>query len=209
KYRDEGYVWRVSHSPLTDEFKCSCLRMESIGIPCEHIVAILVYLDFVDFPNSLVLNRWSKFAKESIRGNYEDGSHYWDSHLVARHANLVYLSKEVSDLAYIDVDDYRQSLDYLTDELNRLKGKYLEGNGPHNLHVPVEVEDILNPQCSRSKGGGQSANTTTGRPMRPNSCGRCGEGGHNKRSCPALATNGEFPAGSSVPSQSVRLSDDN
>jgi hypothetical protein len=47
KYCDEGHVWRVSHSPLNDEFKCSCLRMESIGISCEHIVAMLVYLDYV------------------------------------------------------------------------------------------------------------------------------------------------------------------
>jgi hypothetical protein len=84
KYRDEGHVWRVSHGSLNNEFKCSCLRMEPIGIPCEHIVAILVYLDIIDFPDSLVLNRWSMFSKESIRGNYEDDSHYWDSHLVAR-----------------------------------------------------------------------------------------------------------------------------
>jgi hypothetical protein len=59
------------------------------------------------FPESLVLNRWSQFAKESIIGNYQDGSHYWDAHLVARHANLVNLSKEVSDLSYMDVDDYK------------------------------------------------------------------------------------------------------
>jgi hypothetical protein len=84
KYRDEGHVWCVSHGSLNNEFKCSCLRMEPIGIPCEHIVAILVYLDIIDFPDSLVLNRWSMFSKESIRGNYEDDSHYWDSHLVAR-----------------------------------------------------------------------------------------------------------------------------
>jgi len=40
--------------------------------------------------------------------------------LVARHVTLVNLSKEVSDLSYKDVDDYRNYLNYLTDELSRL-----------------------------------------------------------------------------------------
>ncbi|XP_045807515.1 protein FAR1-RELATED SEQUENCE 5-like [Trifolium pratense] len=168
KYQDEGHVCRVSHSPSNNEFKCSCLRMESIGIPCEHIVAIMVYLDTVEFPTNLVLNRWSKFAKDSIRGNVNDGSHYWDSHLVARHANLVHLSKEVSDLAYKDVDDYKNYLDYLTNEITRLKSKYVGDNGPVNLNGPVEVDNILNPSCARSKGGGPSSNnTTTGRSRHP------------------------------------------
>jgi hypothetical protein len=154
KYRQEGYVWCVSHSPSNDEFACSCLRMEPIGIRCEHIIDVLVYLDFDEIPKSLVLNRWSIFAKESIRGNFDDGSHYWDSHLVARHANLVYLSKEVCDLSYKDVDDYKKYLEYLTDELGRLKSKYGEEGEPDNLHVPVEVDSILNSSCSRSKGCG-------------------------------------------------------
>ncbi|CAJ2653381.1 unnamed protein product [Trifolium pratense] len=210
KYQDEGHVWRVSHSPSNNEFKCSCLRMESIGIPCEHIVAIMVYLDTVEFPTNLVLNRWSKFAKDSIRGNVNDGSHYWDSHLVARHANLVHLSKEVSDLAYKDVDDYKNYLDYLTNEITRLKSKYVGDNGPVNLNGPVEVDNILNPSCARSKGGGPSSNNTTaGRSRRPGTCGGCSQVGHNIRSCPNLAEDGEFPAASSVQSMSVRLSGNN
>lgn len=44
KYRGDRHVWRVSHCPSNNELKCSCLRMESIGIPCEHIVAVLVYV---------------------------------------------------------------------------------------------------------------------------------------------------------------------
>jgi len=208
KYRDEGYGRRVSHCPLNDEFKCTCLRMESIGIPCEHIVAVLVYLDFADFPKSLVQNRWSQFAKESIRGNYQDGSHYWDSHLVARHANLVNLSKEVSDLAYHDVDDYKNYLNYLTDELSRLKSRFSHENGPENSHVPVDMENILNPVCSRSKGCGPNGNSTPRRHRRIHTCGRCGAIGHNRRCCSTLTEVGDMGAGGSLQSRSVRLSED-
>ncbi|KAK2369285.1 enoyl-[acyl-carrier-protein] reductase [NADH], chloroplastic [Trifolium repens] len=111
--------------------------------------------------HSLVLNRWSMFSKESIRGNYEDDSHYWDSHLVAR----------------------------------RFNSKYCEENGPDNVHVPDEVENIINPHCSRTKGG-PSANTRSGIPRRPNSCTRCNVPGHNRRSCTQAATVGEVAAGS-------------
>jgi hypothetical protein len=183
--------------------------MESIGIPCEHIVAILVYLDIVEFPNTLVLNRWLQFAKESVRGNYNDSLHYWDSHLVARHANLVYLSKEVSDLGYKDVDDYKKYLDYLIDDINRLKSKYFDENVPENLNGLVEVENIMNPPCSRTKGGGPSSNTTVGRRRRPPTCGGCSTIGHNIRFCPSLAEDVEFIAASSVQSLFVHLSDNN
>ncbi|MCI35245.1 hypothetical protein A2U01_0056466, partial [Trifolium medium] len=85
------------------------------------------------------------------------------------------------DLAYKDVDDYKNYLDYLTDEITRLKSKYFDDNGPVNLNGPVEVENIMNPPCSRSKGGVPNSNTTVGRRRRPGSCGGCSAVGHNIR----------------------------
>lgn len=123
KYRDEWHGWRVSHCPSNDDFSCSCLRMESIEIPCEHIVVVMVYIDIVEFPKTLICNRWSLFVKESISWSYQDGSHYWNSHLVARHTNFVNLSKGVANLSYMDVDDYKKYLEYMTTELGRLKPK--------------------------------------------------------------------------------------
>jgi hypothetical protein len=38
--------------------------MESIGIPCDHIVCVMVYLNMVEIPSSLVLDRWTKNTKE-------------------------------------------------------------------------------------------------------------------------------------------------
>lgn len=36
--------------PSSVEFGCSCLRMESFGVPYKHIVIVLIELDFVQFP---------------------------------------------------------------------------------------------------------------------------------------------------------------
>ncbi|QHO56242.1 Protein FAR1-RELATED SEQUENCE [Arachis hypogaea] len=39
------------------------MRMESFGIPCEHIVCVLVHEDIEELPRSLVLPQWTKTAK--------------------------------------------------------------------------------------------------------------------------------------------------
>ncbi|KHN31102.1 Protein FAR1-RELATED SEQUENCE 5 [Glycine soja] len=78
-----GSVWRVSYCPSMVDFTCSCMRMHSIGLPCDHILAVLVSLNFMELPSSLVLNRWSKVATENIKDKYPDSAIYWDSQLMA------------------------------------------------------------------------------------------------------------------------------
>ncbi|XP_015947461.1 protein FAR1-RELATED SEQUENCE 1-like, partial [Arachis duranensis] len=46
----QGRSWNVSWGEIDDEFRCSCLRMESFGIPCVHIVGVLVRLNMVVIP---------------------------------------------------------------------------------------------------------------------------------------------------------------
>lgn len=79
KYQREGTIWRVSYCSNPMEFRCLCQRMESIGFSCEHMVVVLVKFNFTDLPNCLVLHRWSRCAKDSIRDRHVDGSIYWDS----------------------------------------------------------------------------------------------------------------------------------
>ena len=43
--------WHVSFYQTSVVYKCSCLRIESLGIPCDHILAILVYLDIAELPS--------------------------------------------------------------------------------------------------------------------------------------------------------------
>ena len=45
KYGKPSNVWHVSICDESMEFMCSCLRMETIGIPYEPIVVVLVFLD--------------------------------------------------------------------------------------------------------------------------------------------------------------------
>ncbi|RYR75782.1 hypothetical protein Ahy_A01g000367 [Arachis hypogaea] len=58
----QGRSWNVSWGEMDDEFRCSCLRMESFGIPCVHITGVLVRLNMVVIPDSLILAYMSMHA---------------------------------------------------------------------------------------------------------------------------------------------------
>lgn len=60
KYRRDGFEWYVSYCPSSLELKCSCMRMESMGIPCEHLIVVMMKLNIVNLLECLVLNRWRK-----------------------------------------------------------------------------------------------------------------------------------------------------
>ncbi|KAJ1403212.1 Zinc finger, SWIM-type [Sesbania bispinosa] len=76
--RDGAVECRVSFYPSNNEFKCGCLKMEPRGLPCEHIVALLVHLGYDELPESLVIKRWSKGAKDGLgagSSSNNDGMH--------------------------------------------------------------------------------------------------------------------------------------
>ncbi|KAJ1377265.1 Zinc finger, SWIM-type [Sesbania bispinosa] len=50
--RGGGKEWKVTHDAGNNEFKCDCMRMESRGLPCEHLVVVLVHLRIDDLPRS-------------------------------------------------------------------------------------------------------------------------------------------------------------
>lgn len=66
RHDKEGCHWQVSFCQDTLEFKCSCLMFESLGIPCAHIVSILLLLEIKRLPDSTMLKRWTKNAKDTI-----------------------------------------------------------------------------------------------------------------------------------------------
>jgi hypothetical protein len=123
KYCGDGQIWHVTYCEDPLDLRCSCLRMESLGLPCDHIVAVMLYLDVDDLPSCLVLPRWSKHAKDQIREKYGNGSLYWDSQPAARYSGIVQMSKVVAELVHNDVDEFNNVVDILGGEIRRLKIK--------------------------------------------------------------------------------------
>ncbi|KAG5038073.1 hypothetical protein JHK86_018913 [Glycine max] len=180
-----GSVWRVSYFPSTVNFSCCCMRMQSIGLPCDQILVVLVCLNFTKLPSCLVLNRWSKSATENIKDKYADSAIYWDSQLMARYVTLVQVSREVCEAAYYDEDEYEKILHFLSNEVRRLKSNKnsepsIDDNDEQQGH---NYDDILYPVVVQTKGCGQVGIDESGKRRRIQKYGQCGGSGHNKRSC--------------------------
>ncbi|KAJ1381922.1 Zinc finger, PMZ-type [Sesbania bispinosa] len=154
KYQGGGREWYVSFYSPTIESTCTCQKMECYGLPCEHIMVVLVYLDAVEIPKSLILDRWTKIAKESIRGSFSDASYFWDSQLMARYVSLLEL--------------YKHGVQF---NQENTEPQILDGN-------------LQNPTNVRSKGCGTISSSGTTRDKCLNKCNVCGVAGHNKKFCP-------------------------
>ncbi|XP_045791550.1 protein FAR1-RELATED SEQUENCE 5-like [Trifolium pratense] len=183
KWKSSRIVWNVSYCPSPVDIRCSCQRMESIGLPCEHIIVVLVNLDFDELPGYLVLNRWSKTAKENISGSCTNASFYWDSHLIARLANLHYLFKELAVVAHRNDEDYKHIVNLMTVEINKLREKHGNAGSAENIETENIDETLKDPEIVRSKEYGQSTKGSSYK------CGACGIVGHNIRSCQNITAN--------------------
>ncbi|XLR18370.1 hypothetical protein S83_046282 [Arachis hypogaea] len=95
--------------------------MESLGIPCDHIVAVLVHLEMTDIPDSLVLDRWSKSARSKVRAFVEKGSFCWDSTIIYRNWMLNDLCREMCVLACRHEAEFADMTDKVLHEIAQLK----------------------------------------------------------------------------------------
>lgn len=58
--------WVVEFCKENLQFDCSCKRFQTLGIACKHLLSVLIYMNIVDIPASLLLKRWNKSAKDEV-----------------------------------------------------------------------------------------------------------------------------------------------
>ncbi|RYQ84955.1 hypothetical protein Ahy_B10g104464 [Arachis hypogaea] len=165
----QGKSWNVSWGRMDDEFRCSCLHMESFGIPYVHIVGVLIRLNMVVILNSLILGRWTKKAKQPPINNH-------------------IFSGEIPDAAYMMklfcsyFEDYFEVKTKLAHKREALIEKIRK-----RLATTAEGRDddvsIHDPSRARHKGCGRHVVTARGRYQCVQRCRKCGKAGHNARRC--------------------------
>ncbi|KAH7850924.1 hypothetical protein Vadar_004665 [Vaccinium darrowii] len=76
KYGAPKKVWTVEYKPCNGIMKCSCLKVESVGIPCRHMISVMKREQLRQIPPGCVLLRW-------MRPTMQDGHQvsYYASHL--------------------------------------------------------------------------------------------------------------------------------
>ncbi|XP_057718084.1 protein FAR1-RELATED SEQUENCE 9-like [Arachis stenosperma] len=165
KFYKPNMIWHVSFHGEQDEFKCSCMRMDSIGIPCSHILAVLDFLDIAELPKSLVLRRWTKKAKEGISGYDDMGGLMEDSLAINRRACLAHWCKQIMNEGCLKGDIFNESRDALVNILSCIRAH----SGDNNMmeeHAEYMYEDL-------AKNGSTEIETT----RKPKRCSYCRKGG--------------------------------
>ncbi|KAI8571218.1 hypothetical protein RHMOL_Rhmol01G0101800 [Rhododendron molle] len=63
RYQQPDAAWSVNYQPNDGIMKCSCLKFESIGFPCQHMISVMKMEHMREIPSCLILQRWTKTAK--------------------------------------------------------------------------------------------------------------------------------------------------
>ena len=165
------------------EFKCSCLRIESFGLPCVHIIAVLVHLDVDGLPKSLVLERWAKQAKQSIKSRIIREPIMGDSVLYrSRVGSFVHHCKRFAKVACLVDEDYYEMWDKVANETLQLEMKrgLVVGKGDKG---GMCYAGLKNPAVVRTKGCGSAYAAASTKGKRRRRCGFCNGEGHTRTTC--------------------------
>ncbi|KAJ1386927.1 Zinc finger, PMZ-type [Sesbania bispinosa] len=180
----QSYECRVSVYPSTKEFKCGCLKMESRGLPCEHIIAVLDHLGIDEILDTLVLKRWTKGAKDGICG--EDGEIYetWDAARSARRAALNGWYDQVSCFKAETIEKYNIERDRILTDLKECRAEKSAEQERCGFSGNVANDTLRNPVRAATKGSRVATSSSGIRVRRKQNCSICKLPGRNKLKCP-------------------------
>ncbi|RYR33739.1 hypothetical protein Ahy_A10g048364 [Arachis hypogaea] len=206
---DAQREWQVSHYPNGTFFKCSCMRMESLGIPCDHIVAVLVHMDATEIPSTLVLGRWSKDARSKVREFMEKGPFCWDSMVNCRNWMLNDLCRELCVVASNDADQFVQVTQKIRNEISRVKGSVKEVGERANVVGSSTLEEcVRDPNIARQRTRRRKGSLNHPSVKGVKRCGICRKAGHNRLSCHQRQTRRESESLAARCSPSGEMYDD-
>ncbi|XP_027363104.1 protein FAR1-RELATED SEQUENCE 4-like [Abrus precatorius] len=177
--------WNVSLEPTKMEICCSCLAMESFGLPCPHIVAVLVSLQVDYLPSCLLLSRWTKLAKggykeydnEMIRNTDERSLRRSWFGLLCESGRLVF---QLACQSYHEVCNVRE---ILTREMQQLKRKYGHEESDSTNYIISDSGgiDADNPIAKTNNTVGTCSGVVGRKRKRVTRCGYCKVVGHSQR----------------------------
>ena len=125
--------------------------MESFGLPCIHIIAVLVYLDVEELPESLVLERWTKRAKVGIESRIIHEPLNGDISLYrSRVGSFVHHCRRLAKVACLADEEYFEMWDKVANETFRLERKLGLILGPME-EGNVRSSRLRDPEVVRTK----------------------------------------------------------
>ncbi|XP_027348336.1 uncharacterized protein LOC113859867 [Abrus precatorius] len=161
--------------------------MESFSVSCDHILAVLSFLNIVELPKCLVLDRWTKNAMDSVQGTLNNQSNYWDSNSIPRLVVLMHQYKELAKLACQSSEDFYNERDKVTKTLEVLRSKNASIGQNDKDEVDIIQNGVKDLATDRSEGSGNHSTSYMAKKSKGSrKCSRCKCYGHNKTTCPFL-----------------------
>ncbi|RYQ80675.1 hypothetical protein Ahy_Scaffold1g106925 isoform I [Arachis hypogaea] len=179
RYRDS-----LKRDHISNRFSCSCMRMESFGIPCVHILSVCVRLDLVEIPESLVLRRWSKAAKLEIHNQCGEQDTAEPSVTYrTRLGAFSQLCKRLGRVACMSDEDFKLYSNKLMSDALFLEIKY--GLRPLTDNMTTANDcGVKDPIRVRTKGTARMSQAGGSAPKTKRKCSACGKLGHRRTRCP-------------------------
>ncbi|QHO01364.1 protein FAR1-RELATED SEQUENCE 5-like [Arachis hypogaea] len=145
KHGRPDFMWTIDFRQEEMIFMCTCLRMESFGIPCEHIVKVLVDRDICEIPRSLVLDRWTKKVKSALN---DPSGFTRDAVVISHQSTLVEFSKQLAAVTAKVPERYEETRDIIMGLYSSYKAADEGTNQPQS-----GVARISNPYMHQTTGG--------------------------------------------------------
>ncbi|KAJ1405014.1 hypothetical protein SESBI_26155 [Sesbania bispinosa] len=181
KYGRPNKQWHVSFLESPMHIKFSCQMMETFGLPCDHIIGIMVHLNIEELPRCLVLDRWTMGVKDKLYEITDNRSTIWDSVYMARCAALDFLCKKMNKKAGQSSKTFNVVRDLVTRQIELMNledASDMDGND--NQHE-TGGEILRDPIRVGTKGYGVSNSSQSTR--RRHKCSKGGGVGHNRTTC--------------------------
>lgn len=97
--------------------------MESLGIPCEHIVTLLVYFGRKRLPQSFDLQQWTKSAKDVTEVRNGDSYGMLDAIILYRYLTMLYECKWLCKVASRKEEGYNKTIKKVRNEFEILEAE--------------------------------------------------------------------------------------
>ncbi|KAF7144860.1 hypothetical protein RHSIM_Rhsim04G0115100 [Rhododendron simsii] len=186
-YKLEQYAtenkWRVEFHPFDVSIKCPCMKLESFGIPCCHIIAVMKFQQLVSIPTSCVVQRWTRSARSS---SPQPGLAKIPN-LLTQTTRYGILSSSFNLLSYYASHtdkDFMEAREVDFQMMCELKNRWEMRNADkgEEKNSATKLFGIQDPKVVKTKGNPGGSSSASKIPT-ARKCGNCRSIGHTKRTC--------------------------
>ena len=113
--------YTVVYNRSTGHMKCSCLKMETHGLPCCHMFRAMLFEELKRIPPNCIMKRWTRLAKEDVIN--DEAAQTSSPHLIeiSRYSTLLSAANDVCRSTCNASEGYTNALELFHNESVRAK----------------------------------------------------------------------------------------